>query len=447
MDQVYAQCNFMRSAMSLLLLKESCWTMPPKILFISNGHGEDNHSSHVIRTLQQLRPDLQIAALPIVGQGSAYRKLNIPIIGPTLTLPSGGFTYSNQIKLIKDIQAGLFGLLWGQFRAMRRYVPDCDLVFATGDTIGQSFAYFSGRPFISFISCLSALYEGTLPLGRYLFLKPVLQSPRCLTIFTRDSHTAVDLRRQGLTKAQFGGIPSLDRLRPTGKDLQLTAGMPMIALLPGSRMPEAARNLQLQLRWALEIARLAPPVQFRAALVPELMAQLGEIAAAEGWQYQAGVLRYVPVAAAPPLVEVRCYDDAFSDIVCRTTLVLGMAGLAVDQAVAIGKPVIQVAGEGPQFTYAFAEAQTRLLGRSAQIIGTGPATPEILREAAQRTVATIQDADYLQACVENGHQRFGPLGASERIARAVLAYLDTGNVQSVGPVATTANGNIAQAGG
>jgi uncharacterized protein (TIGR03492 family) len=106
-----------------------------------------------------------------------------------------------------------------------------------------------------------------------------------------------------------------------------------------------------------------------------------------------------------------------------------------------------VAGEGPQFNYAFAEAQTRLLGLSAQTIGTGPATPEILKEAAQRTVAALQDADYLQACVENGRQRFGPLGASERIAKAVLAYLDTGDGRAVASVGAAANGNVAQAGG
>ncbi len=36
---------------------------------------------------------------------------------------------------------------------------------------------------------------------------------------------------------------------------------------------------------------------------------------------------------------------------------------------AIGKPIVQIAGEGPQFTYAFAEAQDRLLGLSVQTIG------------------------------------------------------------------------------
>ncbi len=90
---------------------------------------------------------------------------------------------------------------------------------------------------------------------------------------------------------------------------------------------------------------------------------------------------------------------------------------------ASGKPVIQIPGEGPQFTYQFAEAQTRLLGINAQTIGTKPATPEILQQAARRVIETVQDSDYLAKCKENGPERFGPPGASERIARFLLTYL------------------------
>lgn len=394
--------------------------MPPiakRILFISNGHGEDNHSSYIIETLRELCPSLDIAAMPIVGEGGAYRRLQVPIIGPTKIMPSGGFTYMNRFKLLDDIGSGLIGLTWGQLQAVRHYAPSCDLVHATGDTIGQGFAYLSGRPFVSFISCLSSLYEGKLHIGP--ILRHVFNSERCLAIFTRDPDTAADLQHQGFKKAQFGGIPSLDRLLPTVKELPLQPDLPTIALLPGSRLPEAVRNFRLQLRLVREITALQPqpPVQFCAALVPSLMAQLPEIATAEGWQQTGDKL------IAPDGAVVWCYADAFNDILHRATLVIGMAGLAVDQAVALGKPIIQIAGEGPQFTYAFAEAQTRLLGINAQTIGTKPATPEILKAAARRTLETLQDGDYLAACVEQGKKRFGPPGASFRMARLLLEYL------------------------
>ena len=394
--------------------------MSHKLLFISNGHGEDNHSSHIIRSLRELAPDLDIAAAPIVGQGDAYRKIDIPIISPTLTLPSGGFTYTNRLRLINDIRAGLLTSTWKQLRAIQRYAPQCDLVFATGDVVGQCFAYLSRRPFISFTSPLSAIYEGTLNID--MVLRAVLKSPRCLTLFSRDAYTAKDYQQQGFSKAQFGGIPSLDRLKPKGHNLQLDPDRAMMALLPGSRIPEAMRNLKLLLELTVEIARLNPNVQFRAALVPDVMAALDSVAAEAGWCHDQGKLTYPE--HGEPLVSVLCFSDAFSDIVCHTTLVLGMAGLAVDQAMAIGKPILQIPGGGPQFTYAFAEAQDRLLGLSVKTVGTEPATPAILQEAAQYAVTTIQDEAYLQACIRNGQERFGPFGASYRIAKVVLDTLE-----------------------
>jgi uncharacterized protein (TIGR03492 family) len=402
--------------------------MPKRVLFISNGHGEDNHSAYVIRTLWELAPDLEIAAIPIVGEGNAYRKVDVPILVPTKVLPSGGFTYVNRWLLLKDIQAGLLNLAFEQVRAIRKHGPQFDLVHATGDSVGQTCAYLTGRPFISFISCLSALYEGHLRTD--FVLRFVVRSPRCRAVITRDPYTAEDLTRQGFAKVHFGGIPSLDWLVPEGRDLQLKREVPMVALLPGSRMPEAVKNFRLQMQFVQEAVQLmGDRVQFRAVLVSPLMAELSALAEELGWQYEAG--RLWSTLASGQLAEILCYYDAFNDIVFSTTLVIGMAGLAVDQAVAIGKPVIQIPGEGPQFNYAFAEAQDRLLGSSAQTIGIGPATPETLREAAQCLQKTLADEEYLAACVENGRSRLGTPGASKRIAQLILQNLETSATQQV----------------
>jgi uncharacterized protein (TIGR03492 family) len=395
-----------------------------RILFISNGHGEDNHSSYVIETLLELCSDLEIAAMPIVGEGNAYRRLNIPIIGPTQNMPSGGFSYINRWRFLTDLRAGLIGLAWRQLKAVWEYASACDLILATGDTVSQGFAYSTGYPYVSFISCLSSLYEGKLYIGP--FIGHFLRSPKCLAVVTRDPYTAQDLKLQGIIKAKFGGIPSLDKLVPAGKDLHLNPNIPTIALLPGSRLPEAERNFKLQLNLVLEIVKVMPAdhIQFRAALVPKLMNQLAEIANNQGWKHNAGKLTYQFDYGT---AEVRCYSDAFSDILHNCTLMLGMAGLAVDQGVALGKPVIQVPGEGPQFTYEFAEAQTRLIGSCAQTIGTGPATLETLREAAKRIAETVADKEYLATCFEEGKKRFGPPGASVRIAKLLLNHMEDKN--------------------
>ncbi len=394
--------------------------MPKRVLFISNGHGEDNHSAYVIRTLKKLAPDIDIAAIPIVGEGNAYRRLGVPILGPTQVLPSGGFTYVNRWLLLKDIRAGLLVLSWRQIKALRHHGPQFDLVHATGDSVGQTCAYLTQRPFISFISCLSALYEGHLQTD--FVMRFVVRSPRCRAIITRDPHTAEDLSQQGFEKVHYGGIPSLDWLLPEGKNLSLKPDVPMVALLPGSRMPEAVRNFKLQMQFVAEAAQLmGDTVQFRAALVPALMTAVPTLAAEAGWQYESGRL-FCPQDNGA-IAEILCYDNAFNDIVCHTTIVIGMAGLAVDQAVALGKPVIQIPGEGPQFNYAFAEAQDRLLGLSAQTIGQAPADQSTLREAAHCLQKTLADQDYLTACIDHGRARLGTPGASERIAQLILDNL------------------------
>ncbi|MEM6449215.1 MAG: lipid-A-disaccharide synthase-related protein [Cyanobacteria bacterium P01_D01_bin.105] len=414
--------------------------MAQKLLYISNGHGEDNHSSHIIRTLQAIRPELKIAALPIVGHGNDYQKIGVPIIGPTYLVPSGGFTFMNRLKLIEDIRAGLLTMTWKQYQAMKQYVKaeQIDFVAATGDAVGQTFAWLSGKPFVSFISPLSSTYEGTLKTD--FVLRNAIRSDRCKAVFTRDADTATDLTQQGFQKIHFGGIPALDRLQPTGKDLQLTATDVMIGLLPGSRPPEAVGNLQLEMQLSLEIAQLDSSIKFRAALVPNVFEEVVTAATNPSWMpdwqlehQQAKTntnqanwikLSYAGTDHYPQGTEVLCYRDAFSDIAYRTNLVLGMAGLAVNHAMAIGKPIVQIAGPGPQFTYAFAEAQQRLLGLSVQTIGTVPATSAILKEAAKCAVKTLQDKTYLEACVENGRQRFGPFGASTRIANSILHHMD-----------------------
>lgn len=405
--------------------------MSERLLFISNGHGEDDNSSHVIRTLRAIRPTLDISALAIVGEGNAYRKLDIPLIGPTYTLPSGGFTYMNRLLLIDDIKAGLLTKSWQQFQAMKAAAPSMNLIVATGDTVAQAFAYFSKQPFVANIAPLSAMYEGTLKLD--ILLWPIFRSARCRAVATRDTYTATDLKQQGLDKVCFGGMPSADRIQPTDKEMNLEESASMVALLPGSRTAEAIRNFKVEMQLAQEVAQLDSDIPFRAALVPSVMAEVQQIASEMGWQSEVMYtdnqspwikLSHMGNEQASQPVEIFCYQDAYSDIIRRSKLVVGMAGLAIEQAVAIGKPIIQIPGSGPQFTYAFAEAQNRLHGLSIQTIGTAAATADTIEEAAQRVVSTLQDSDYLQSCVENGFKKFGPLGGSARIANLILKHLD-----------------------
>ncbi len=386
--------------------------MKEQILFLSNGHGEDLNASLILQALVQTEPEVVVGAMPLVGAGSAYRRLDVPIIGPTRSLPSGGIFYMNPLNLVKDLFAGLIGLTWRQVRAVLQYSRRCDLLVAVGDIVPIAIAHLTGRPYLAFIVSTSSYYEGRLRLP--WLTEQCLRSRRCLLVFTRDAFTAEDLQQQGMTKAVFAGYPIMDVLTPTGKDLQLQPDLPAIALLPGSRLPEALNNLAMQLQLCRAIAKLRP-VQFRAALVPSITeADLQGIAVQQEWHYQ-GEGRLVREEAEGTVV-VQCYRDAFTDILHQCNLAVGMAGTAVEQAVGLGKPVVQILGSGPQFTYRFAEAQMRLLGRSVRTIGNQAATPAILQQAAREVINILQNPTYLKSCIENGKERVGEAGGSSQIA-------------------------------
>jgi uncharacterized protein (TIGR03492 family) len=120
---------------------------------------------------------------------------------------------------------------------------------------------------------------------------------------------------------------------------------------------------------------------------------------------------------------VRYATDSFADILEKSDLVCGMAGTAIEQAVGLGKPIVQLPGEGPQFTYRFAESQMRLLGDSIETIGTKPADAQSIKEAAIVITQTLADPVRLRYCSMHGQERVGGKGASARMAAAILKYL------------------------
>ncbi|MBJ7900810.1 MAG: hypothetical protein GC158_13050 [Cyanobacteria bacterium RI_101] len=388
--------------------------MKPRILFISNGHGEDLNGSRILAALTRLYPHCEALALPLVGEGLAYQSLGVPLLAPTRTLPSGGLIYTHPLNWLRDLGGGLAELTLRQIWATWQIKEEIDFCLAVGDLVPLLFARLTGRPFGAFLVSTSAYYEGYLELPAPTAL--LLRSPRCRRIWTRDAYTARDLQRRGFGRADYAGYPILDGLEPQGVALGWDGAGGKIALFPGSRAPEALGNLARLLALAREMQGLGQ-YQFRAALVSAITeADLRALAKSQNWDYLgAGLLRRENC-------EVGCYWGAFNDILGACDLALGMAGTAVEQAVGLGKPVVQIPGPGPQFTYAFAEAQTRLLGPSVTTVAAPDGIPRAARLAAQ----ILADEEYLAFCRLQGAERVGAPGGSAGLARALYACLETG---------------------
>ena len=404
-----------------------------KLLCLSNGHGEDGVAIEILKQLQQQANVVEIAALPLVGEGYAYERRKIPVIGPVKQLPSGGFIYlDGGQQLWRDLQGGLLGLTLAQLRIVRQWGKS-GVILAVGDIVPLLFAWLSGADY-AFVGTAKSEYYlrdevGWLPqtarIERWLgsvyhpWERWLMSDHRCRAVFPRDSLTAQVLQKRGIPAFDLGN-PMMD-----GLSLVATGGtggrgekdLLTILLLPGSRMPEALNNWQLILE-AVEgiVAAFNIPLLFLGAIAPALnLAPFQERLIARSWTQS-----FAATALEDPLARAFTKDNAtlvltqnaYPECLQSASVAIAMAGTATEQFVGLGKAAIAIPGQGPQFTPAFAQAQSRLLGPSL-ILAERPA------QVAQRLQTLLDDSARQQLVAENGRRRLGSPGAAARIARCL----------------------------
>ena len=170
------------------------------------------------------------------------------------------------------------------------------------------------------------------------------------------------------------------------------------------------------------------------ALVPELeLEAIASMARPHGWQLEQtpGACASGPLLAGHGLRLLLGWGR-FSGILAAADLVISMAGTASEQAVGLAKPVLQLAGRGPQFTESFAEAQRRLLGSGVHCAGGAAGSQAALRATAALAAALLKQladpaqAAALQRSLERlASERIGNPGGSERMAKAIMELLET----------------------
>jgi uncharacterized protein (TIGR03492 family) len=119
----------------------------------------------------------------------------------------------------------------------------------------------------------------------------------------------------------------------------------------------------------------------------------------------------------------------FAAVVQQCDLLLSMTGTAAEQAVGLGKPVLQLTGNGPQFTDGFAEAQRRLLGPGLACAAGAPGSEGQLRETAVLVEAQLQrllnDPSWRNTLRTIGLERIGSGGGGARMAADLHALLES----------------------
>ena len=397
-----------------------------RLLLLSNGHGEDLSGALLGQAL--LKQGHQVDALPLVGSGQPYRDGQIAVVVSTREFSTGGLGYTSlRGRLTELVQGQVLHLLQALLRLLRirrRY----DLVVVIGDVIPVMAAWLCTRPVATYLVAYSSHYEGRLnlpwPCGACLANK------RFRAVFSRDLLTAEDLSAQLGRPVQFVGNPFMDPVLAPAP--ALPARRRRLALLPGSRRPELEHNLLLLLR-AVE-ALPAPlfstgELAVDLALIRSLSDQsLEALVAPKGWQLQlasSSTEELARLVNGPHQVMV--HRGAFAAVVQNANLVLAMAGTATEQAVGLAKPVVQMAGAGPQFTASFAEAQRRLLGPTVFCAegesgeqATVLATARLVLDLLERSV---QDQQLQRLCRQQADERLGSMGGAEQMATVISALL------------------------
>jgi hypothetical protein len=348
-----------------------------RILFVSNGHGEDLIASKIIKSIKALNKDVDIFVLPMIGKGFIFSEIEkITIIGPQKETNSGGFI--SWKTLLSNFFSGIFFVHLKQLKnaAKKQY----DVVVTVGDFIPffLSFCFLKYQKIIMIATAKSDFFQKHFLLEKFFIKK----AKACF--LARDRVTADNLLAERIDTKYLGNVmmDSLDIKKTDKISKNISLG-----ILPGSRK-EAYDNIffikkvidYLPKSWKIEIA---------------LSSNLDEN-------------KILAVFPACKLIK-------FEEMLKEADAVIGMAGTANEQVIGCGIPLFVFVGKGPQTTKKRFLEQKKLLGD----------LPVFIDEKQPQNIAKIiihylKNEKFIKNINDLGSKVMGEDGASNVIANYIL---------------------------
>ena len=194
--------------------------MEIKVVFLSNGYGEDTISTYIIRELKKIitnnlknldiekNLNVEILGFPLVDIGAKYIENDIKIIAPTKKLKSSGISGLFNLKnFIKDLKDGLIKLIQDQLKVLSDYKnkPNIYLI-AVGDIYPLFVSIFKNKlSKTNVIFIPTAKSYKTEPFNPFeIYLMSLVNAN-----FVRDELTYQKLKNK-LKNVYFVGNPVLD---------------------------------------------------------------------------------------------------------------------------------------------------------------------------------------------------------------------------------------------
>lgn len=372
-----------------------------RVLFVSNGHGEEAIASRIAAELPRER--FACDHLALVGEFGHPSVMTD--VGPRRSMPSGGLIAMGNVRNIaRDVRGGLIGLTFAQLAFLRRIRGTYDSVVAVGDVFAL---------FMSLIARVPTVFVGT---AKSVYLAPygpmeerVLARAR--RIFVRDEATARRLQSRGIDALAANVITDL---HASGEPAPFAHYEPFFALFPGSRAA-AYRDAAFLVRVAARLQRGRPNAGAALSIAPGLeVHEFARTLVEAGFRIAARDDAREPfVVRSGDRIVAHAYRGEIGALISRATLVLGQAGTANEAAASAGVPVIAFDLQGEKKSAWYRMRQSALLG-DALFVADGD-----VDTASAQIEALLADAARMRAMGETGRERMGAPGGARRIAGAV----------------------------
>ncbi len=227
---------------------------PPMRIFLSTGEPSgDLHAANLVRSLRKLRPDVEVVGFG----GPRMAEAGATVLYPLVELAVMWF-----VRVVLNIHK-FFGLLAMADREFRERRPDAVVLI---DYPGFHWhlartAKKHGIPVIYFVPPQIWAWAG----WRVEKVRKYVDHLLCSLPFEPKWY-----HDRGIKDAVYIGHPYFDELAERVLDFKFIAEIaarpgPLVAILPGSRTQEVARNLPIMLRAAARLASSRPDARFAVA--------------------------------------------------------------------------------------------------------------------------------------------------------------------------------------
>ncbi len=378
------------------------------VLLVSNGAGEDAIGKRIARALTT--EGCKVDCFPLVGLGETYEP-DFSVVGPRRQMPSGGLVRESFWLAVQDFFSGFIHLLIQQLTFLSQRAQSYDGLIVVGDLYPVILAWIVGCRGFVFVGTAKSSYH-----HQYSWPEVwVLKQAQCFC-FVRDQKTADDLSSKGVL-AQWCGNVMMDGLESSGIASEWDEDACVIAVFPGSRegayqeLPHQVKALE---RVYYEYPEIVPIVAVADSVDPHrLLTELGSEYTATWFDVESGLIGYI---LSPTGLRIWMGRRCLGDILHWSTIALGQAGTANEQAVGLGVPVIAYHPDPEGSLGWYRGRQKGLLGDSVQVVSDN--TDDI----AQAMMGLLDNPQEQDRRAKIGRSRMGPAGASEKIAHAISMW-------------------------